>query len=759
MGAVALAVAFAAGCGGAATLPLRRIVLYQNGIGYFERTGTLAGDELRIGFMPHEADDALKTLTVVETGRARAGAGESLAISAVVPQPPRPQGDAADRADESVTLTVRFSRPPSKGLLVAYAVPTPTWRAVYRMVLPEGRDAGQGLLQAWALVNNVSDEDWVDVDMSLATSAPFTYAVDLRTPRFVPRPDVTGRLVEPSAISVVRAEESRAPSGDDGDGVAADDDLCPAEPEDVDQFEDADGCPDPDNDRDRIRDAADECPSEPENYNGFDDDDGCPDHGRVEVVSSNIVIMDRVYFRSGSAEISDASAPILDAIAATLRGNPDLTRVEVEGHAADDEPDPWGLSAERAGAVKRRLVETGGVQEERLHVRPFGATQPVDPGTTAAARERNRRVEFRVAETPSGAGGAPPEPVTAEAVQRSAGPAAAAAEAIGGTVYHLGRQAVVPAASSALITLVNREVRAEDVLLFRPDDSAPGSDRHPLRAARFANESGFDLVAGPLELFAGGAFLGEGMMDPVSSGDVATVPYALDRSTWIAADTATTVEPRRILALARGVLVVEDAQLRRTRYQIDAGPNAPGRVFLAHRRTSGFEPVDLPPGTETTPDGLLVPLPLVPGRHSVITVTESRPEQRSIDLLEDQRALVAAYLDAGGVEEATARQLRRAVELRAQMNEVEDRSAALREQLGDLGARAVEIRESLRATEAERRATGDLRRRLLERLEQATEAREGLTRDLVELTARRATLREELTEALESLVIEERREP
>lgn len=63
----------------------------------------------------------------------------------------------------------------------------------------------------------------------------------------------------------------------DGDGIADVDDMCPSAAEDRDGFEEEDGCPDPDNDQDGIPDFDDHCPNEPETMNGFDDYDGCPD--------------------------------------------------------------------------------------------------------------------------------------------------------------------------------------------------------------------------------------------------------------------------------------------------------------------------------------------------------------------------------------------------------------------------------------------------------------------------------------------------
>ena len=63
----------------------------------------------------------------------------------------------------------------------------------------------------------------------------------------------------------------------DGDGIDDERDHCPGAAEDVDGFEDADGCPDPDNDLDGIDDIRDKCPNEPEDYDGVADDDGCPE--------------------------------------------------------------------------------------------------------------------------------------------------------------------------------------------------------------------------------------------------------------------------------------------------------------------------------------------------------------------------------------------------------------------------------------------------------------------------------------------------
>ena len=63
----------------------------------------------------------------------------------------------------------------------------------------------------------------------------------------------------------------------DNDGLLDTSDQCPDAPEDVDGFQDEDGCPDEDNDNDGIPDASDKCRDKPEDMDKFEDEDGCPE--------------------------------------------------------------------------------------------------------------------------------------------------------------------------------------------------------------------------------------------------------------------------------------------------------------------------------------------------------------------------------------------------------------------------------------------------------------------------------------------------
>jgi OOP family OmpA-OmpF porin len=199
-------------------------------------------------------------------------------------------------------------------------------------------------------------------------------------------------------------DEDGCPDPDnDKDGILDVDDLCPNDPEDKDKFEDEDGCPELDNDKDRILDRDDACPNDPETYNGHQDEDGCPDRGSVIIEENEIIILEKIYFATDSAEILSKSFPIVDAVAATLIGNPQMTMTEIQGHADERGADDYNirLTSDRAASVRQALIQRG-VDAARLRSAGYGERCPVDPTHNANAWESNRRVEFKIIRTDAG---------------------------------------------------------------------------------------------------------------------------------------------------------------------------------------------------------------------------------------------------------------------------------------------------------------------------------------------------------------------
>lgn len=187
----------------------------------------------------------------------------------------------------------------------------------------------------------------------------------------------------------------------DYDGVTDSEDECQEFAEDRDGVLDMDGCPeeDPDADHDGVSDYEDRCPADKETINGIEDDDGCPDSGDRRVIfrDGEFFILDTIRFETGSSEVHPEAYSLLNQVALTMRANPEIEHIRVEGHTDDTGPREINmqLSHQRALAVKRYLVQRG-VSPKRLSIRSYGPDKPRQAGTDSDARAKNRRVEFIV---------------------------------------------------------------------------------------------------------------------------------------------------------------------------------------------------------------------------------------------------------------------------------------------------------------------------------------------------------------------------
>src|SRR5687768_1529130 len=57
------------------SLPIRRVILYSNGVAYFERRGIVTGNaEIDLSFKQSQVDDVLKSMVVLDLGQGRIGA-------------------------------------------------------------------------------------------------------------------------------------------------------------------------------------------------------------------------------------------------------------------------------------------------------------------------------------------------------------------------------------------------------------------------------------------------------------------------------------------------------------------------------------------------------------------------------------------------------------------------------------------------------------------------------------------------------------
>src|SRR6185436_6732210 len=255
----------------AQTLPIRRVILYSNGVAYIERRGAVTGHaEIDLSFKQSQVDDVLKSMVVLDLGQGRIGAvsynssappaarmadipfsieagtdsdsnggvakvlsqlqgarvvvstanrtaagsiltmeerksqidankpaqiGHTLVIASeggelmsfdladvrsikLVDEGTRrdvsefANATASARRRDAKTIVVTSDGAGSREMLVSYTVAAPIWKTTYRVV-PDS--TGKPFFQGWAIVDNVSDEDWNNISLSLVSGSPVSF--------------------------------------------------------------------------------------------------------------------------------------------------------------------------------------------------------------------------------------------------------------------------------------------------------------------------------------------------------------------------------------------------------------------------------------------------------------------------------------------------------------------------------------------------------------------------------------------------------
>lgn len=100
---------------------------------------------------------------------------------------------SAARDQDKKPVQISFTGKGERRVRLGYVVETPVWKTSYRLILPDDPKDKAGI-QGWAIVENQTDNDWKDVQLSLVSGRPISFVQDLYQPLYIPRPVVVPEL-------------------------------------------------------------------------------------------------------------------------------------------------------------------------------------------------------------------------------------------------------------------------------------------------------------------------------------------------------------------------------------------------------------------------------------------------------------------------------------------------------------------------------------------------------------------------------------
>jgi len=685
----------ALGLGGCATtLPrpiesnaaLGKVVVYRNGVAYFERYAALHGNELKLRVPSERLDDLLKSLTVVD---ARSGKAVPVSFPTV------------EHVGDQVEIALQLPKPAPRDLKISYVTESPAWKPSYRLNLSKNKPAH---LEAWAVVDNVSGEDWDRVAIGVGSTSALSFRFDLHSVRFVERQTLSDGqmlgLAPPTGGSpyTVAGKELQVLANVTLDDLNAKaDEVVMAVAEDGAQLQ--------------VTNAA--------------------GAGRGEAAPSSASMPKPSVAMKRRASLSDSLAGVAQ------RAQQNKEKIRVEGFALGSDKDRVGESLKRANQIRDRLLQNG-LTADQIEVVANGRAAQGDAVRIMAVQGENKPQQPG---QPAAAPGKPPSD-----------------EPLGNAFFLSPTPLTIEKGQSALVSMLSHDVSAKPVYYFDPI-SARGSEKFAFRAALLENPSDDTLDAGPFTVYADGQFLGEGLSDPIPAKSRAFIPFALDRTLVVDTKLGGREEIERLITIQRGIVTAEARAVKSTKLTLVNRGNAPALTYVRHLPAAGYNLTAPTSGFEKLRGAYLFPVTVPAGGSLDLTIEESTPMQKTVDVRSAGGvAELGLYLKtAKNLPDDLKEKLGQVLTMHRELGELDERLTTIETQIemyrtrvDELNAQLVTLRKVPQAAE--------LSRNLAKKMAEISDRLQRSTLDAASVEGQRLTRRVALEDRMAELTLESRRE-
>ena len=628
------------------TLPLKRVIIYSNGVAYFERRGTVTGKaEINLSFKQSQVDDVLKSLVVLDLGKGRIGAvsynssappsarlkeipfsiaagtnggafgglagvlyqlqGAKVAVTAnnraatgavLTVEEHRVQIDgnkpptiihrlvitsdsgelqsfdlsevrsvklldegaqhdlkefanatASARRRDSKTITVTSDGEGSREMIVSYTIAAPIWKTNYRVVLDTD---GKPFFQGWAIVDNVSEEDWSNVQLSLVSGSPVSFIQPVQQPMYRHRPI-----------------------------VSIPDDL-KLNPQNIDGTEIGSGV-------------------------GLSSLGGL---GRFE----NRLSVD------GAAK-SEEAGRIVPKQLQSLPSN--------------------GRQGEQLQSLQNNSVMLNG--RGFLKLAPGTVDAPASTSVSTAITSGESGVET-----------------------------AAQGEQLGDLFeYRIEQPVTVNRDRSALIPIIQTKLEGERVTFY---NEAVNRNQRPMNSIRLKNISKLTLEGGAVTVIDGDAYAGEALMDRVKPDEQRFIAFALDLGTIITTKFKSDREPVFLVKAVNGVFETHYYQIERKTYTIINQTDKKRTVYIEHPYREGWKLSDsTQKAASRTLNHYRFRVELEPKATIELPITETQALQDTIQISQIRRSDIKLFVSRKYIDDATKIEFEKLLELQTRINAAE----------------------------------------------------------------------------------------
>jgi len=766
-------------------LPIRRVILYSNGVAYIERRGVVTNHaEISLSFKQSQVDDVLKSMVVLDLGKGRIGAvsynssaptssrmseipfaisaatdgnnggglagvlsqlqgahvivstakrtvaGAILTVEAKQSQidstkPPvtthrlviasdngevsgfdlaevrslqlADEGSrkdlsefahaaAAARRRDAKTIVVTSDGIGPREMVVSYTIAAPIWKTTYRVVLD---DKGKPFFQGWAIVDNVSEEDWDGIQLSLVSGTPVSFIQQIQNPVYRYRP----------VIPLQQDLNMRPQTYEPGET------------------------------------------------------------GISSTGSLNGTVKD-----ANNARITGATVTITNTN--TRQSFQVTTNSEGIFSAPDLAPGQYQLDVSAQGFKKSLVTELNVVAGLRtkydvgLEVGNVSETVTITNHDAALGNNflmeriqnlplNGRNVAGLLSFTPGAARSAAPISQLVSGGESGVEAQTSASEVGDLFEYRIEQPVTVPRDRSALIPILQTRMEGERVSIFNEQTPA----NRPMSGMLLKNTSTLTLDDGSMTVIDGDAYAGEALMERLKPGEERLISFALDLGTLINVTNDEDRLPTFMLKVHDGVAAAYYYNIRRKVYTLVNQTDQPRVVYVEH-------PIGTDPSWKLSADTVQPDLKtakhyrfriaLAPHQKIQFPVSERKEDYDSFQLSDFTRAQLDFFISRRYIDDGTRKVLEKLIDLRTQISRVDGQLQEASRQAAEIAQDQQRLRENIKTLTSTAEAKQLITRYVTKANDQETKL-EQIEKEKLALNQDRARLQAELATAIREM--------